>query len=309
MKASVIIPTHNPDLEKLRMCLTSLPDCEIILVENPEDTSRVSELLLSLSGKRIIHLSSEIGANKARNAGARAASGDVLIFIDDDIVVPKDFVDTHVAAHLIYKPGIVGGPVELEYEKSRPNWMTSDFEGYLARIDFAHTRGMAYEVFKAWALHVPIVSANMSVRKEIFNDLGGFDESQGYSGRALLAANDELTLVDEAAKRCVPGIIMINNPVRHLISQDRCTVDYLVRRAYGQGVADFRSMCLMKPSMTKLEAFEYLTIHCADLFHVGSGDAYLSYEKLDRPSRMFATATFTRIRISYIQGIMSQIHG
>jgi glycosyltransferase involved in cell wall biosynthesis len=305
----VIIPTHNPDIEKLRMCLTSLPDCEIILVENPEDTSRVSELLLSLSDKRIIHLSSEIGANKARNTGARAASGDVLVFIDDDIVVPPNFVDAHVAAHLIYKPGVVGGPVELEYESSRPNWMTKDFEGYLARVDFEHTRGMAYEVFKAWPLHVPIVSANMSIRKTIFNDLGEFDENQGYSGRNILSANDELRLVSEAAEKCVPGVIMINNPVRHLISSDRCTVDYLIRRAYGQGVADFRSMSIIKPKMTRLEVFEYLTINCADLFSVNSGDAYISYEKLDRPSRMFATATFTRIRISYIQGIMSQIHG
>jgi glycosyltransferase involved in cell wall biosynthesis len=309
VKASVIIPTHNPDLDKLRLCLTSLPDCEILLVENPEDTSRVSEFLLSLSGKRIVHLSSDLGANKARNVGARAASGDVLIFIDDDIVVPTNFVETHVAAHLIYKPGVIGGPVELEYESARPNWMTKDFEGYLARVDFEHTRGMAYEVFKAWPLHVPIVSANMSIRKDIFNDLGGFDESQGYSGRNLLAANDELRLVSEAAEKCVPGVIMINNPVRHLIPSERCTVDYLTRRAYGQGVADFRSMSIIKPKMTRLEVFEYLTINCADLFHVGSGDAYLSYEKLDRPSRMFATATFTRIRISYIQGIMSQIHG
>ena len=309
MLASVIIPTHNPDLDYLKLCLTSLPDCEIILVENPEETSRVSEFLLSLSEKRVIHLTSDIGANKARNTGARAARGDVLIFIDDDIVVQPNFVETHIAAHLIYKPGVVGGPVELEYELSRPTWMTKDFEGYLARVDFEHTRGMAYEVFKAWPLHVPIVSANMSIRKDVFNDLGGFDESQGYSGRSLLAANDELRLVTEAAEKCVPGVIMINNPVRHLIPTQRCTVDYLTRRAYGQGVADFRSMSLMKPKMTRLEVFEYLTINCSDIFHVGSGDAYLSYDKLDRPSRMFATATFTRIRISYIQGIMSQIHG
>lgn len=309
MQASVIIPTHNPDLDNLRLCLTSLPDCEIILVENPEKTSRVSEFLLSLSDKCVLHISSEIGANKARNAGAKVASGEVLIFIDDDIVVPTNFVETHIAAHLIYKAGVVGGPVELDYESSRPNWMTKDFEGYLARVDFEHTRGMAYEVFKAWPLHVPIVSANMSVKKDVFNDLGGFDEDQGYSGRNLLAANDELRLVSAAAEKCVPGIIMIDNPVRHLISSDRCTVDYLVRRAYGQGVADFRSMAIIKPKMTRLEVFEYLTINCDHLFHVGSGEAYLSYDKLDRPSRMFATATFTRIRISYIQGIMSQIHG
>jgi glycosyltransferase involved in cell wall biosynthesis len=308
MQASVIIPTHDPDLPRLKRTIESLEGCEIIVVENPTITDKTAQFLLSLS-ENVIHTTSAMGANKARNAGAQLATGDILIFIDDDIVVPKGFVDKYVAAHTLYEPGVIGGPVELEYEKARPFWMMKNMEGYLAYVEMDDNRGIAYEVHKAWDLHVPIFSANMSMSKKVFEHLGGFDEREGYSGRALLAANDELRLISEAARRYVPGIMMINNPVRHLIPQERCTPDYIIRRAYGQGVADFRSTSLMKPKMTRLEVLEYMILNYSHLFNLDSAQCYIDYKDLDRASRIFATAVYARVRTAYIQGIMSQTHG
>ncbi len=308
-QATVIIPTHNPDLPRFERCLRSLPDCEIIVVENPSKTQTTSDFLLSLSEKNVVHIESQIGANKARNVGALAASNDVIIFIDDDIVVQRNFVERYIAAHNLYSAGVIGGPVELEYETKRPFWMMPNMEGFLAYVEMEENRSVAYEVHQAWDLHVPIVSANMSFRKEVFQDLGGFDERQGYSGRALLAPNDELTLISAAAKKCVPGILMIDNPVRHIIPSERTSPDYLIRRAYGQGVADFRSVQLMRPKMTKLDVFEFMVINYSHMFKIDNDQCYIDYSKLDRSSRIFATSVYTRIRNAYIQGIMSQTHG
>lgn len=307
MKASVIIPTMNPNLDKLKGCLNCLKssDVEIIVVENPK-TELVSSFL-SLYDKKIVHLESDIGANKARNVGAKAATTNVFIFIDDDVLPSVGFVDAHVASHSLYRPGVVGGPVELLYEDGRPSWITGDMEGYFARVDSDSDRGMAYEVVRHWELHVPIVSANMSFTKDMFNRFGGFDESQGYVGRNLLAANDELTIVTKAEK-CNPGILMINAPVTHVISRDRTTPDYLIRRAYGQGVADFRSIRILHPHMTTLQAFEYMLLNCSDLFRTDTHEKYVDYSKLDRLARIFATLVYTRIRLSYVQGLMSQTH-
>jgi glycosyltransferase involved in cell wall biosynthesis len=307
MKASVIIPTTSPDLVRLRICLDSLVgQCdEIIVVENPVITDRLSAFLSLYANVK--HISSEQGANNARNAGAKLATGKVLVFVDDDVVASDGFVDAHVACHHLYKPGVVGGPVELLFEHHRPTWLTDDKAGYLARVEFLSDNGMAYEVFKQWELHVPIVSANMSFDKQKFWEFGGFDSEQGYIGREILAANDELTIISRASK-CTPGIIMANCPVQHIIPSERATADYLIRRAYGQGVADFRSVKLMHRHMTTMQAFEYMLLNFAPLFEVNASDSYLEYEKMDRASRIFASAVHVRVRLSYIQGVMSQTH-
>ena len=88
---SVVVPAYNA-ASTLRRCLNGLleagftPD-QIVLVDDAskDDTPKIAESM----GVKPIALTSNGGAAVARNAGARAASGDVLFFVDADVVLHK----------------------------------------------------------------------------------------------------------------------------------------------------------------------------------------------------------------------------
>lgn len=91
---SVIIPVRNGG-ENFRRCLSSLaeaipaPDEIIVVADGDSDCSwRAAETL----GARVIKLPVSGGPGKARNHGARVAAGDVLLFIDSDVVIPPETV-------------------------------------------------------------------------------------------------------------------------------------------------------------------------------------------------------------------------
>jgi GT2 family glycosyltransferase len=64
-----------------------------------------SAALASAAGARVIELAATVGPARARNIGAAAASGDVLLFVDADVVVPPWLI-ARVAAYLQDDPGL-----------------------------------------------------------------------------------------------------------------------------------------------------------------------------------------------------------
>ena len=313
---SVIIPTHNPNPVFFVQTLDSLTKqttdkLEVIVVENPELTEPVTELCREYSGDlHIRHITSEVGANNARNKGAEVATGDILFFIDDDIILSNTILEKYEAAHSIYNAGIIGGPVHLRYIDGKPRWINKHFEGYLARVDHGNPYGMTpFELWQRWELDVPIVSANMSIKKNVFNTLGGFDADQGYIGGSLLAPNDELNLIIAACKGYNPGMIyMPESYVTHLIPKERTCEEFFVRRMYGQGVADFRSFSKINPNLSRLEVYEKILLEHSSLMINDASSFYCLFDGMKRIERLYATKTYHKARNEYVNGILSQIH-
>ncbi|MFK3979429.1 glycosyltransferase family 2 protein [Micromonospora sp. NPDC050397] len=150
-------------------------------------------------GPRVVQLTG-VGRAGARNAGAQAADADLLIFIDDDIVVPPHFVAAHIAAHLegtdqpigSAQPGaevVVHGPLrELPgaarlidaapddpYPAAVGGGFGRTFVNALERlvVDMAVGRAPAVAPWLA------CVGANVSMLRSTWQRLGGFDESYG----------------------------------------------------------------------------------------------------------------------------------
>lgn len=93
MKISVIIPFYNEEND-LKECLTSL---------KRQSYSNFEVILVNDGGKKIINLKKEFmdfkflnqkhqGPGPARNKGAREAEGEILVFVDSDMVFHKDFL-------------------------------------------------------------------------------------------------------------------------------------------------------------------------------------------------------------------------
>jgi GT2 family glycosyltransferase len=91
---SIIVPVYNGGAP-FRSCLTRLikadpPPSEIIIVADGDTDG--SQCLAESLGLRVIKLPTPGGPARARNQGSRIACGDVLLFIDSDVVVPPDIV-------------------------------------------------------------------------------------------------------------------------------------------------------------------------------------------------------------------------
>lgn len=92
---SVIIPTHNSS-KNLRHCIDALTSSsyqpfEIIVID---DCSSDDSVKISLEkGVKVHKLDHQSGPAAARNFGARKASGEVLFFVDSDVIVQNNTLE------------------------------------------------------------------------------------------------------------------------------------------------------------------------------------------------------------------------
>jgi GT2 family glycosyltransferase len=108
---------------------------------------------------------SSVGLSRARNAGIAAASHDVLVFTDDDVLVERDWLRRLVEA-LLAEQGraAVTGTV-------RP----VEAEGFVPSGTY-RTRP---ETFSGRLFADPLFSGNMAIRRKAFEEIGLFDERLG----------------------------------------------------------------------------------------------------------------------------------
>ncbi|MGH7715532.1 MAG: glycosyltransferase family 2 protein [Vulcanimicrobiaceae bacterium] len=111
MRPSVVIRTKD-EAPRLRLTLTSLaaqtlrPEVVVVNDGSGDDTYDVIREAENAMELVSIHHASARGRSAASNAGARAARGDLLLFLDGDTLAGPAFVERHVAVHEM--PDIIG---------------------------------------------------------------------------------------------------------------------------------------------------------------------------------------------------------
>ncbi len=190
---AVVVCTRNRPAD-LRRCLASLatgppPGCRVIVVDQSsgmETAAVFQELVGGLGGFDYV-ASGRIGASIARNQGARSAGRGLVLFTDDDCEVTADWVDNwrrFFEAHPTV--GVAFGKVDVpEFDP-----MT----GHIPSFDPGHQdRVWGPEVFSRGAGFVGM-GANMAVRHDAFDALGGFDEILGPGARLIAGEDTDLAL-------------------------------------------------------------------------------------------------------------------
>ena len=198
---SVIIPVYNrPDevRELLGSFLDqSFSDYEIIIVEDGS-TLTCKEVVDSFSGRlRIKYLEKKNGGPAlARNFGAGQAVGEYLLFLDSDTVLPEGFLG-NVSEYLTHSPvDLFGGP----------DMSSESFSALQKAIGYSMTsffttggiRGGKRKVSR----FIPR-SFNMGVRRQVFEEVGGFSamrfgEDMDLSMR-IISAGHSSALIESAA--------------------------------------------------------------------------------------------------------------
>lgn len=114
------------------------------------------------------------GAAAARNKGARQARGEILLFLDDDMVPQADLLEQHDRAHRAGADAVLGHmPLHPE---SAPGAISAAVgtwsEERLARLSRADARLTLHD----------LLTGQLSVAASVFRDIGGFDDAFTHRG-------------------------------------------------------------------------------------------------------------------------------
>lgn len=180
LSATLVICTRDRPAE-LERCLGSIalqsaPPAEVIVVDNASRTDETRSVAMA-AGARYIR-EDRPGLDFARNAGARAAAGDIVVYTDDDTELHPKWIENLLAAFdrddIVAVTGLVL-PASLATEAQwlfESEW--SFGRGY-ERIDYGPR---FYWSTRAGGCPAWIVGAgaNMAFRRSIFDRVGHFDE-------------------------------------------------------------------------------------------------------------------------------------
>ena len=125
MKFTIIVPAFNEEaylaatLDSIQAAAAHLRarsevDTDVIVVDNNSNDGTTA--VARGKGATVVHEPAQ-GVARARNTGARLAEGDVLVFIDADVIVPPKLFDEIHAA--MSDPNCVGGAVDVDYRPRR----------------------------------------------------------------------------------------------------------------------------------------------------------------------------------------------
>jgi glucosyl-dolichyl phosphate glucuronosyltransferase len=175
-KVSILICTRDRAANLARtlesLAQTVVPpgfEAEVIVVDN--GSSDETPQVVRQCGIRNMHVrylvEAQPGKCRACNDGIKAFAGDVLLFIDDDVLVPRDWISPMCAPILEDRADAVSGAVKIPDYLTRP-WMTEYHRGWLAS-----TENFNEDVVEN------MVGSNMACSRKVFQLVPEWDTELG----------------------------------------------------------------------------------------------------------------------------------
>lgn len=205
----VIVVDHNPALlERVR---ARFPDAQVVDNQQPR------------------------GSSGAWNAGILAAQGQIVAFIDDDAEADADWLEQLWQAYSSEQVLGVGGTIEPVWlGGARPRWFPAEFYWIV---------GCTYRGMPETSAPVRnLIGCNMSFRRSVFEQVGGFRKGMGHVGGRPIG-DDETELCIRVGHRWPAGLLL-HHPaarVRHKVPASRARWGYAYARCWLEG----RSKALM----------------------------------------------------------------
>jgi GT2 family glycosyltransferase len=186
-KVSIVIPTRN-GIEVLKPCIDSIQrktdfrNFELIIIDNGSDEQSAIRFLESLEKEHanvtVITHDQPFNYSELNNLGVDAASGEFLVFLNNDIeVISPDWLDELISQAARPEIGVVGSLLLFPDGTVQHAGVILGIGGVAAHAfsgwdpdsdefaEFNHTRRVS-----------SVTGACMAMRREVFEAVGGFDE-------------------------------------------------------------------------------------------------------------------------------------
>jgi glycosyltransferase involved in cell wall biosynthesis len=230
---SIVICTRNR-AESLRETLISLAGCvvppdapaEILVVDNgSSDQTRQVTASAPSTGRSIRYVSEpRKGQCFARNAGLRNSRGSVILFTDDDVRVPPDWIEKMARPVLLGQADVVAGGIKIAPQLTRP-WQTDHHRNWLA----------GYQGPKP-GQELWVIGANMGFSRKVLERVPSFDEELGPG---QLGFGDDALFGKQAAAAGFRTVFVPGAEVEHHFDPSRLSRQSLLNAslAYGRSNA------------------------------------------------------------------------
>lgn len=167
---SVVVCAHDEGRwDEIRTAVASVRDQtvaaeELVVVVDHND--RLLERIRNELGVRAVPNTGARGLGGARNTGISETTGDVVAYLDDDAAAVPDWISALTALYEDPSVAGVGGGAEPRWELERPPWFPAEFDWVV---------GCSYLGLPVQPQRVRnLFGCNMSYRREVLEDLGGF---------------------------------------------------------------------------------------------------------------------------------------
>ena len=240
MKVSVVVCTYSDDryedfTEAVDSVLAQRHDpIEVVLVIDGNES--VAARTRETYGDRqdvIVHCNDEnLGVSVSRTKGAELASGEVVAFIDDDAIAEPDWIAELVRVYESRDALAVGGQMVGEWIAGRP-WFLPDEFNWLVGVThrgFAESGDVVRNTFES----------NISFRRDVFLDLGGFDPELGPTADSY-SHSEGAEIGTRLQNEYGCGLVYTDDAiVSHKIFEHRTKLRWLLARAFEQGKSKHR---------------------------------------------------------------------
>lgn len=253
MNISVILCTYNR-CQRLSKALASVAASvmpasatwEVLVIDNnSKDQTRevIEDFCRRYPGRFRYMLETKQGKSFALNTALKNAQGDILAFMDDDVVVEPMWLQNLVAPLNDKQWAGTGGRIRPDWSAPPPPWLP---------LDGPHNLGGMLALFdqgdEAAALEQPPFGTNMAFRRSVFERYGEFRTDFGpipgseirnedtEFGRRVMAAGERL--------RYEPSAV-----VYHLVPENRLKREYFLAFWFDHGVATVREDAGKKPNI------------------------------------------------------------
>ncbi len=191
-RVSVVIPAYNAASD-LHQCLASLShstvaplECIVVDDGSGDDSPKIA----AQHGAKVLSTGGRYGPARARNIGAKAASGEIVLFLDADVCVCPDTI-SKIIAEFTQDPELDAVMGSYDDSPAAQNFM-SQLRNLMHSYVHHHSNREAVTFWTACG----------AIRRQVFLDSGGFDEDRYPApaiedvelGYRLFQANRKLAL-------------------------------------------------------------------------------------------------------------------
>lgn len=238
MQLSVIIPTYNPNAERLQQTLSALKNqsltadnWELIIIDNNSTNDFGQQINLGWHPAAKIVREIKQGLTYARLKGFNESTGDIIVMVDDDNILDAGYLEKVLNIfHQNSKVGAIGGKSIPLFETAPPEWL-GQFYNNLALRNLGDA-----PIIAMWNNEYPNaapIGAGMAIRREalvsyIEKITSGNSSISDRTGNSLNSGGDNDMVIEILKSGWQVGYFP-ELMLQHIIPAQRMEADYLAR--------------------------------------------------------------------------------